>query len=292
MGGEFPVRPNQPVVIGRAAELDIVLVEDMVSRKHAKITLSDGKVLLEDLGSTNGTYVNGEKVQAALLREGDRILVGTSILKLMRTNKEQLVDNVQAKAQLAQTAVANSSRVTKTGIMGKLEELPLPDLLQLFHSSKKTGVLTVRGAKEGRIYMRQGHVYHAAIEGNAGISPRKSFSRIVTWDEGDFELLGADEAEFPDAIEEPIEVLLMEALRQYDEFRRMEGTLPPMLSRLTVAKPLELPLSALSKEQLDVLQLVYNHGIFQLVLDHSEQDDANCAEAVLELVQRGYVLLS
>ena len=59
-GGEFPVKPGKQIVIGRSSDLDMVLVEDMVSRKHAKITCSDGKILIEDLGSTNGTFVNGE----------------------------------------------------------------------------------------------------------------------------------------------------------------------------------------------------------------------------------------
>src|SRR6187399_1540153 len=37
-GGEFPLRPNREIIIGRSSDLDMVLVEDMVSRKHAKIT--------------------------------------------------------------------------------------------------------------------------------------------------------------------------------------------------------------------------------------------------------------
>src|SRR6476646_10829108 len=82
-GGEFPLKMNRQVTIGRSSELDMVLVEDMVSRKHAKITVGPGKVLIEDLGSTNGTFVNGEKIRQARLKEGDRILIGTSILKLI-----------------------------------------------------------------------------------------------------------------------------------------------------------------------------------------------------------------
>src|SRR6476469_3975948 len=83
-GGEFPLKMNRQVTIGRSSELDMVLVEDMVSRKHAKITVGPGKVLIEDLGSTNGTFVNGEKIRQARLKEGDRILIGTSILKLVQ----------------------------------------------------------------------------------------------------------------------------------------------------------------------------------------------------------------
>ena len=83
-GGEFPLKGDKQLIIGRSSELDIVLVEDMVSRKHAKITLSAGKITIEDLWSTNGTFVNGEKVKTSRLKEGDRILVGTSILKLVK----------------------------------------------------------------------------------------------------------------------------------------------------------------------------------------------------------------
>src|SRR5687767_15920160 len=82
-GGEFPLRPNREIVIGRSSDLDMVLVEDMVSRKHAKIVTDDVGVSIQDLGSTNGTFVNGEKIRKVDLKDGDRILIGTSIIKLV-----------------------------------------------------------------------------------------------------------------------------------------------------------------------------------------------------------------
>src|SRR5215510_9638107 len=82
-GGEYPLPAEKEIVIGRGGELDIVLVEDMVSRKHAKITTQAGKIVIQDLGSTNGTFVNGEKIKRVRLKEGDRILIGTSIIKLV-----------------------------------------------------------------------------------------------------------------------------------------------------------------------------------------------------------------
>jgi predicted component of type VI protein secretion system len=81
-GGEFPVRLNREIIIGRSSDLDMVLVEDMVSRRHAKISSSENEVFIQDLGSTNGTFVNGEKIAGrARLSEGDRILLGTSIIR-------------------------------------------------------------------------------------------------------------------------------------------------------------------------------------------------------------------
>jgi len=319
-GAEFPLRPNQPVIIGRSSELDVVLVDDLVSRKHAKLTLSDGNIFLEDLGSTNGTVVNGEKVQAAILKEGDRIVIGSSTLKLLRTTQEQAqTPELPPKVQLEQAEEANIPRVTEVNteadashlteehvprlpevspplitekwMVGKLKLVALSDLLQLFHHSKRTGVLVVRGSREGRIYMRLGQVYHAAITEHPGISPRKSFARMVSWKEGDFELLGEDETPFSNEIEESIEALLMESMRQHDELSRLGG-LPPLSSMLNIARPLVSPLRALSKELLDTFQLIYNHGVFQLVLDHSSDEDANCAQYVLELMRRGYVSLT
>src|SRR5947208_4299320 len=82
-GGEFPLRPNREIIIGRSSDLDMVLVEDMVSRKHAKITTDNHVVTIQDPGSTNGTCVNGEKVRKADLKDDDRILIGTSIIKMV-----------------------------------------------------------------------------------------------------------------------------------------------------------------------------------------------------------------
>src|SRR5438477_4439 len=82
-GGEYPLTDSGELVIGRSSDLDLVLIEDMVSRKHAQLTLAAGRITIADLGSTNGTFVNGEKVRRAQLKEGDRILIGTSIVKLV-----------------------------------------------------------------------------------------------------------------------------------------------------------------------------------------------------------------
>ena len=82
-GGEFALTQNQELIIGRSSDLEMVLIEDMVSRHHAKITTTDADIYIEDLGSTNGTFVNGEKISSCKLKEGDRILIGTSIIKLV-----------------------------------------------------------------------------------------------------------------------------------------------------------------------------------------------------------------
>src|SRR5690348_7970347 len=104
-GGEFPLPVNREIVVGRSSELDMVLVEDMVSRRHAKIIVTDDQIFIQDLGSTNGTFVNGEKIKRAKLSEGDRILIGTSIIKLVAAESAPATDDPQkASAQLEEVA--------------------------------------------------------------------------------------------------------------------------------------------------------------------------------------------
>jgi len=289
-GGEFPLKGDRQILIGRSSDLDMVLVEDMVSRKHAKITIADGKITIEDLGSTNGTFVNGEKVKTARLKEGDRILVGTSILKLVKAGSGGAdLSDAQVKQNLEQVAAVQSARQTRTAMTGKLEEVPLPDLLQLFHTSKKNGVLVVRNEHEGRIYLRQGKVYYAVIDDNHELGPQKSFNRIVTWERGEFELQPPDDQEFMTELDESTEHLLMEALRQLDEFRRIQGSLPGPHQTLTISVPLEAPLRDLSPDELDVLQLALNWGTTQGVLDHALQDDVTAGTMLVSLLERGYL---
>jgi pSer/pThr/pTyr-binding forkhead associated (FHA) protein len=289
-GGEFPLKGDKQVIVGRSSELDMVLVEDMVSRKHAKISLAGGKITIEDLGSTNGTFVNGEKVKTSRIKEGDRILIGTSILKLVRAgaNSPDLSD-AQVKQNLEQVAAVQSQRQTRTAMTGKLEEVPLPDLLQLFHTSKKNGVLVVTDDREARIYLRQGKIYYAVIDDNHDLGPAKSFNRIITWEKGEFELRPPDPQEFMTELDEPTEALLMESLRQLDEFRRIQPQLPPMDQTLSISVPLEVPLRDLQADELDTLQQVINWGTLQGVLDHAAQDDVTVGTWVLGLITRGYV---
>ena len=61
-------------------DLDTDDPEAKVSRRHARITLSNGQYFLEDLGSTNGTMVNGQRVSAVALNPGDMIQLGTTTL--------------------------------------------------------------------------------------------------------------------------------------------------------------------------------------------------------------------
>jgi hypothetical protein len=70
----------ESATIGRLPQCEITLADRGASRRHAQIRLKDGVATLTDLGSTNGTEVNGHPVQTAELDHGDRITIGSTVL--------------------------------------------------------------------------------------------------------------------------------------------------------------------------------------------------------------------
>lgn len=85
--GEFLGRRYQiegvPMIVGRGPECTVQITDDSVSRKHCRIVPGDSGVVLHDMKSTNGTYVNGTAVSARPLRDGDRVQIGRSIFKFL-----------------------------------------------------------------------------------------------------------------------------------------------------------------------------------------------------------------
>jgi pSer/pThr/pTyr-binding forkhead associated (FHA) protein len=292
-GGEFPLGEGQEIVIGRSSELDMVLVEEMVSRKHARIALSDGVINIEDLGSTNGTFVNGEKVDRGTLHEGDRVLIGTNILKVIATaqDADQKLD-LKSVAAGRVTARQRMSRAVEEAprMSGSLEEIPLPDLLQLFGTSRKNGVLVLRtDSREGRIYLAEGKVRFANIEGSDHVRPLKAVYRMLDWNKGVFALDPPDTREFENPVDASAQEILMEGFRQQDEFNALRGRLPSLELRLGLKMPLEPMLHDLSPTELDLLQSAINAPSLEAVLDAATGTDLEAAQAVLALVQRGYL---
>src|SRR5579859_3066064 len=69
--------------VGRVQGNDLMLPKGNVSKHHARLLFRDGRFIVTDLKSTNGTYVNGRKIsQATIVREGDKIYVGDFVLRL------------------------------------------------------------------------------------------------------------------------------------------------------------------------------------------------------------------
>jgi pSer/pThr/pTyr-binding forkhead associated (FHA) protein len=80
-GRSFPL--GAEVTVGRAAGCQITIDDTYASQIHARVFQRDGQFLVEDLGSTNGTYLNRHKVSGPMLvHSGDRLQIGNTVLEL------------------------------------------------------------------------------------------------------------------------------------------------------------------------------------------------------------------
>jgi pSer/pThr/pTyr-binding forkhead associated (FHA) protein len=73
-------------VAGRGADAAIFLPDVTVSREHVRLAVDNSGLSMSDLGSTNGTYVNGQRLAAGMLKEGDRLMIGKYHLRVSRGN--------------------------------------------------------------------------------------------------------------------------------------------------------------------------------------------------------------
>ena len=74
---------SSELTVGRAAGCQVTLDDTFVSQMHARVFQREGQVLVEDLGSTNGTYLNRQKVTGPVaLRPGDELQIGNTVMEL------------------------------------------------------------------------------------------------------------------------------------------------------------------------------------------------------------------
>jgi hypothetical protein len=90
---------DRPIEVGRDPGVALILHDELVSRHHARITPTRGGATVEDLGSTNGTFVNGNELHGPTFTSaGDQILVGVSVIQLR--SAQQVADRPAAVRQV------------------------------------------------------------------------------------------------------------------------------------------------------------------------------------------------
>ena len=98
-----------PLEIGRDPGCTLTLDDELVSRHHARLVLQNGTAMIEDLGSTNGTFVNGSQLHgSARVNPGDHLLIGVTVLEL-RTSRD--VEARPTVTRPAPAAFATAPRV-------------------------------------------------------------------------------------------------------------------------------------------------------------------------------------
>lgn len=203
---------SKPLVLGRAAECDVPVDSPRASRRHARVTAEGDRAVLEDLGSKNGTFVNGERIDGPrTLRPGDRIEVGGVAVTFCRVESVP----VGAEGSDEATMVFDSAPSTRgeEALRGNLAEVPAAAVLQLLAEGGKTGLLTIVGPDSARVWFAGGRLVHAECTGFEGLP---AALRTCGLSEGRF-LFAPGRTAPAETIDLPVTALLLEANRLADE---------------------------------------------------------------------------
>ena len=284
-GSEYVLEDPSSVVVGRSAEADLVLVEGMVSRRHAKFDLARGALSIVDFGSTNGTYVNGERITLCELTEGDRVLVGTTILKVIKSN---LPVGTRPPAPPSSKDLDDMTQ-KRNRMAGGLDEIGVPELVEMFGSARQRLCLQIdSGDGVTTITIAEGKVLDCKNERLPDAPPEKCILRALGYTKGTFRVV-AFVAPKTSPLDIPVPELLVDGLFKLDELEVLRQRLPAAGERITIPRPILSPLSALDERELETLQLAYNLGDVRDVLDASTETDLETAKRLLKLIDGGYL---
>jgi len=206
---------DRRVAIGRGRECELPLFSDSASRRHAEVYAEGDDFLVRDLGSKNGTFVNGEPVERPhALRPGDRIGVGANVITFCRV--ESSLSGFLSDPAGHETMVF-AHAVAREVFRGELAEMPIFVVLQMLEMGHKTGELEITAdAGVVRLWLGDGQPLHAESEKARGMNAAMA---IVGTTRGAFRFVANVDAPTR-TLEVSMTELLLEASRQLDEAGR------------------------------------------------------------------------
>lgn len=213
-----PLRLSEAsVCIGRHPDCELNLRMDDVSRRHAEMRFQDGKYVLGDLGSTNGTFVGGEPVgEGRVLQPGDHIEVGETSITFCEIGGASAFPppDLDARTVIFDRA---TEAPQEAELRGELHEIPAAALFQLMEMNRSTGRLDVQTSDNAAsVWFESGHPVHALSEKNAGFD---ALVVLVGLREGRF-CFTAGEMAPEKTVQASVTEVLMEACRLEDESSR------------------------------------------------------------------------
>jgi len=267
---------EQPTILVVDRELPLIDGEQLGDILRANPRTQAVRIIFLGLESSAGEPADG-----ALAASAPPADVAESVRTLLEEREQ------------AEPADADTASDAPGGVEGELAQLPLSDLLQLFHVSRKTGVVLlthcVRGRKgeDGRVLMSSGDVVHAEVGPIVG---EKALFRMMAWERGSFAFRPEIVATKP-SVKTPTLVLLREGRRQLDEWERLASQLPPMDAHATLKiQGTSLPnvIHPLTQEVLLVLE---SYSQIRDILDHCSFPDYQVLRMLHTLIRRGMLAL-
>ena len=156
----YEIAPNSVLNIGRLDTNDIILDDYKVSREHAVLKFSSFEMMLVDLASTHGTYVNGTRIDRSIIHFGDKIRIISHELTLSREMPRDIHSDIGSIA----TPKTGRKLDRRLKFFGGLNEFALITLVQFLHQEKQSGLLLLElGQNPGpRIYFQDGDIIHVS----------------------------------------------------------------------------------------------------------------------------------
>lgn len=201
---------DAPCVIGRGRDCDVRLGDPDTSRRHAELRLEGERFVLRDLGSTNGTWVNGERVDRIALTPGDRLEIGANQITFCEVQAGVTLPEVDE----AQTLLFERPAGAGDAFRGDLAQIPPFAVLQILELGRKTGLLRIDADSDpGQLWLEAGQPVHAETKSQAGFDAALA---LVAADAGRF--VFEPRLELPETtIQASVTQLLLEASRRMDE---------------------------------------------------------------------------
>lgn len=282
-GSEIGLAGSSVVVAGRSGKSDLLLVDGMVSRQHARFRVKDDVVEVEDLGSANGTFVNGLKIRGAVeIRPGDRVLIGATILRLGKGAPHLGTEpTIEVGEGLLDPDASRAS--------GQLSDEGLAKVLETYATDGQDAFIDLRfDGVPGFVAVHRGRIWDCGLDALPGAPALKVLFRMLSLPRGEF-FVGAGSE--PDAVrvDQEVAALLVEAKRAGDELDVLRQRLPADGASLAIARPLVAPLGLLDDGELVLFQLAHNLGTVSKILDASRLVDHEVVRRLLGLIDRGYL---
>ncbi len=175
-----PVRlyDRRDVVLGRAPDCDLPVDSARASRRHAEVRRQGDRFWVRDLGSTNGTLVNGARIAGEHpLHPGDRIGIGDILVTFCHVEEALAAPAAGAGAD-DRTMVMGPEAASGGALHGSFDRIPAFAVLQMLELGAQSGVLAVEdGECPGRLWIADGRPVHAEAAGRRGFDAAMAIAR-------------------------------------------------------------------------------------------------------------------
>ncbi|MGH9322973.1 MAG: FHA domain-containing protein [Vicinamibacteria bacterium] len=274
----FDLLETHRVAIGRHDSNDLCFNSRNVSNYHAEIRVEPEGLVLHDLGSTNGTYVNEERVRRRKLSHGDRIRIGSNEIAVKLTNAEGATNFEQSAPAIPREGAFTREGSREPGLT--LKEL----LLSISRHSQSMRLVLRRNASEVAVYIHEGRIIFAE-SGKA--RAEKALYRAFEWRSGSFrvEPFPANDS-VPRIMSAPVETLVEEGAQQAKELDELISKLPPPDAPLRLRESCKMRICEFTPAEIEVFQCLIRHSTLAATIEASSMTDLRVMSLVHGLVMK------